>query len=101
MATEDATAVVELTGPCPHCGGEDFVPAVPGSFLCRSCRRCWQVEDGVVRCVNPYRCERCELISLCHKPVPDLGGVVVVAVQDRGHSREKVASSATHLHEGR
>lgn len=58
---------------CPGCGSDQLDPVLENAtqevrLLCRACSRCWHVELGFVRRVNPPTCfgcperERCEAV---------------------------------------
>lgn len=55
---------------CPGCGSWQLQPVVDIDaegvhFLCGSCSRCWHVELGYVRRVNPGDCDGCPQSALC------------------------------------
>jgi hypothetical protein len=55
---------------CPSCGSTHLIPVVDDGavhFLCDECARCWYVELGLVRRVDPNTCARCEHFARCVK----------------------------------
>ena len=59
---------VSLLDACPGCGAGMLYTVSDGqttNFLCRICSRCWHVELGGVRRVEPATCPGCEWRGTC------------------------------------
>jgi hypothetical protein len=55
---------------CPECSNNDLEPIVDlhaeeVHFLCTSCNRCWHVELGYVRRIEPTACHGCPQSASC------------------------------------